>query len=248
MSKLFKQYVLRAAVIGSLAVGLCGSAMAATPATAPEQGQISVSASASRTIAPSYALLSLGISSSATDVGQAKVTNDRVMSDVISRLVSLGVAKNNIKTSYFNVTPQYDYSSNNGGADKVKGYTVTNRVTVRINNLNDVSKIIDATVKAGATSVDGLQFNADITPDLTDQLISEAVKNGRHQADVVAAAAGERIGQLKSANVNTTSTYTNDSVSPRLYKVNAAALSSSTPIEKGDITVTQNVDLVFTIQ
>lgn len=248
MSKLFKQYALRAAVIGSLAVGLCGSAMAATPATAPEQGQISVSASASRTIAPSYALLSLGISSSAADVGQAKVTNDRVMSDVISRLVSLGVAKNNIKTSYFNVTPQYDYSSNNGGADKVKGYTVTNRVTVRINNLNDVSKIIDATVKAGATSVDGLQFNADITPDLTDQLISEAVKNGRHQADVVAAAAGERIGQLKSANVNTTSTYTNDSVSPRLYKVNAVALSSSTPIEKGDITITQNVDLVFTIQ
>ncbi|MBP6890273.1 MAG: SIMPL domain-containing protein, partial [Veillonella sp.] len=98
-----------------------------------------------------------------------------------------------------------------------------------------------------ATSVDSLQFNADITPDLTDQLITEAVKSGRHQADVVAAAAGEQVGKLKSANVTTNSTYSND-VSPRLYKVNAVALSSSTPIEKGDITVTQNVDLVFTIQ
>lgn len=247
MNKLFKKYVLRAAVIGSLAVGLCGSAMAATPATAPEQGQISISASASRTISPTYALLSLGISTSAADVGQAKVENDRVMSAVVSRLQALGVTKNNIKTSYFNVNPQYDYSANNGGANKVKGYTVTNRVTVRINDLNNVSKIIDGTVNAGATSVDSLQFNADITPDLTDQLITEAVKSGRHQADVVAAAAGEQVGKLKSANVTTNSTYSND-VSPRLYKVNAVALSSSTPIEKGDITVTQNVDLVFTIQ
>lgn len=247
MNKLFKKYVLRAAVIGSLAVGLCGSAMAATPATAPEQGQISVSASASRTISPTYALLSLGISTSAADVGQAKVENDRVMSAVVSRLQALGVTKNNIKTSYFNVNPQYDYSANNGGANKVKGYTVTNRVTVRINDLNNVSKIIDGTVNAGATSVDSLQFNADITPDLTDQLITEAVKSGRHQADVVAAAAGEQVGKLKSANVTTNSTYSND-VSPRLYKVNAVTLSSSTPIEKGDITVTQNVDLVFTIQ
>ena len=247
MNKLFKKYVLRAAVIGSLAVGLCGSAMAATPATAPEQGQISVSASASRTISPTYALLSLGISTSAADVGQAKVENDRVMSAVVSRLQALGVTKNNIKTSYFNVNPQYDYSANNGGANKVKGYTVTNRVTVRINDLNNVSKIIDGTVNAGATSVDSLQFNADITPDLTDQLITEAVKSGRHQADVVAAAAGEQVGKLKSANVTTNSTYSND-VSPRLYKVNAVALSSSTPIEKGDITVTQNVDLIFTIQ
>lgn len=247
MNKLFKKYVLRAAVIGSLAVGLCGSAMAATPATAPEQGQISVSASASRTISPTYALLSLGISTSAADVGQAKVENDRVMSAVVSRLQALGVTKNNIKTSYFNVNPQYDYSANNGGANKVKGYTVTNRVTVRINDLNNVSKIIDGTVNAGATSVDSLQFNADITPDLTDQLITEAVKSGRHQADVVAAAAGEQVGKLKSANVTTNSTYSND-VSPRLYKVNAVALSSSTPIEKGDITITQNVDLVFTVQ
>lgn len=247
MNKLFKKYVLRAAVISSLAVGLCGSAMAATPATAPEQGQISVSASASRTISPTYALLSLGISTSAADVGQAKVENDRVMSAVVSRLQALGVTKNNIKTSYFNVNPQYDYSANNGGANKVKGYTVTNRVTVRINDLNNVSKIIDGTVNAGATSVDSLQFNADITPDLTDQLITEAVKNGRHQADVVAAAAGERVGQLKSANVSTSNSYGND-VSPRLYKVNAVALSSSTPIEKGDITITQNVDLVFTVQ
>ena len=247
MNKLFKKYVLHAAVIGSLAVGLCGSAMAATPATAPEQGQISVSASASRTISPTYALLSLGISTSAADVGQAKVENDRVMSAVVSRLQALGVTKNNIKTSYFNVNPQYDYSANNGGANKVKGYTVTNRVTVRINDLNNVSKIIDGTVNAGATSVDSLQFNADITPDLTDQLITEAVKSGRHQADVVAAAAGERVGQLKSANVSTSNSYGND-VSPRLYKVNAVALSSSTPIEKGDITITQNVDLVFTVQ
>ena len=247
MNKLFKKYVLHAAVIGSLAVGLCGSAMAATPATAPEQGQISVSASASRTISPTYALLSLGISTSAADVGQAKVENDRVMSAVVSRLQALGVTKNNIKTSYFNVNPQYDYSANNGGANKVKGYTVTNRVTVRINDLNNVSKIIDGTVNAGATSVDSLQFNADITPDLTDQLITEAVKNGRHQADVVAAAAGERVGQLKSANVSTSNSYGND-VSPRLYKVNAVALSSSTPTEKGDITITQNVDLVFTVQ
>ena len=60
-------------------------------APADTDAQIHVSGTATRSVAPNYAILRLGITSEASTVGAAKTTNDRVMSDLIARLANVGI-------------------------------------------------------------------------------------------------------------------------------------------------------------
>lgn len=85
------KHLTRGLLIAALAVGFTGSALAAAPADT--DAQIHVSGTATRSVAPNYAILRLGITSEASTVGAAKTTNDRVMSDLIARLANVGITK-----------------------------------------------------------------------------------------------------------------------------------------------------------
>lgn len=239
------KHLTRGLLIAALAVGFTGSALAAAPTDT--DAQIHVSGTATRSVAPNYAILRLGITSEASTVGAAKTTNDRVMSDLIARLANVDITKNNIQTSYFSVSPKNDYSTTcDRSGDSVVGYTVSNSVAVRINDLNKISQVIDNAVAAGANNIQSLSFEADVDQALNDQLTAEAVKNGRHQAEVIAGALGQQLAGIKDVSVGGTNTYTMEN-SMRLYKA-SDMLGSSTPVEQGEITVSKNVDLTFYVR
>mgnify|MGYP001724100982 CR=1 FL=1 len=63
------------------------------------------------------------------------------MSDLISRLANLGVAKKDIYTSSISINPTSDYQD---GKRINTGYNVSNHVTIKINNLDNVGKVVDA--------------------------------------------------------------------------------------------------------
>lgn len=242
------KHLTRSLLIAALAVGFTGSALAAAPTDT--DAQIHVSGTATRSVAPSYAILRLGITSEASTVGAAKTTNDRVMSDLIARLQNIGISKNNIQTSYFSVSPNnnnvYYANRDNRDAKQDPTYTVSNTVAVRINDMSKISQAIDNAVAAGANNIQSLSFEADVDQNLNDQLTAEAVKNARHQAEVIAGALGQQLAGIKDASVGNTNTYTMES-SMRLYKA-SDMLGSSTPVEQGDITVSKNVDLTFYVR
>ena len=52
-----------------------------------------ITGEASRSVAPNYAILTLGITSENTNINAAKSNNDRIMSDLISKLGHLGIDK-----------------------------------------------------------------------------------------------------------------------------------------------------------
>ena len=83
---------------------------------------------------------------------------------------------------------------------------------------------------------------------LSDSLTTEAISNGRHKAEVMAAALGRTLGPVKSVSLMSTQTSSLDENygSPRLYK--AMAISSSTPVEKGTLIVSQDADIVYYLQ
>lgn len=238
----------RTILAATLALGVTGAALAAPQVGDAQEAQIQVTGMANRSVAPTYATLRLGITSNANNVMTAKSENDRIMSQLISNLAQVGITKNNIQTSNFSVNPQYDYQTVKGQKDNnIQSYTVSNNVTVRINDLSKVSQVIDRAVSAGANDIQSLSFDADVNQTLNDQLTTEAVKNGRHQAEVIAAALGQQIKGIKEASVNSTSTYSLDNT-PRMYKMAASALETSTPVEQGDLSVVKTVNLVFYVQ
>ena len=224
---------------------ICASVATASFAAPQGSFEIHVTGQASRSVAPTYAILTLGITSENTNINAAKSNNDRIMSDLISRLSNLNVAKKDIYTSNISVSPTSDYQE---GKRVNTGYRVSNLVTVKINNLDSVGKVVDAAVNAGANDINSLSFQNDTSQQLSDSLTTEAIQNGQHKAEVIAAALGRTLGPVKTVNISNTETSTFDQGYYRSAKVLAANLSTSTPVEKGSLIVSQDADIVYYLQ
>lgn len=210
-----------------------------------QPSEISVTGTAQRTMAPTYALLSLGLTSTDANVAAAKASNDRVMSQLIATLVNQGIAKKDIYTSNISVNPDYNYDN---GKRTTTSYSISNTVTVRINNLDTVSAIVGSAVQSGATEINSLSFKADIPTSLQDQLTVDAIKEGRHNAEIMASALGRTLGPVKSASIYEPQTTSMDN-GIRYAKVGAPmTLSTATPVEEGSLIITEQANITYYLQ
>ncbi|WP_127009565.1 SIMPL domain-containing protein [Veillonella sp. CHU110] len=234
--------LLKAFTIGTL----MASATLGTMAADINPGEISVTGQAAHQVAPSYALLNLGVSSKNVSVQSAKSHNDTIMSKLISSLQHLGVSRNNIQTSNITINPNYDYIDGNS---KLNGYNVNNTVVVRIYDTASIGKAIDAAIASGASDINSLTFQTDVSQEMEDQLSTSAINDARHQAEVIAKSLGRELGPVKSASLGTTHTQTME-VNPRyaMLAVKSMDLSSSTPVEKGDMAANKTANVVFYLQ
>ena len=237
----------RALLFKAFTIGACmASATLGTIAADITPGEISVTGQAVRQVAPSYALLNLGVSNKNTSVQAAKAQNDAVMSKLISSLQHLGVSKHNIQTSNITISPNYDYIDGNS---KLNGYQVNNTVVVRVYDTSSIGKAIDAAIASGASDINSLTFQTDVSQEMEDQLSTSAISDARHQAEVIARALGHAVGPVKSINLGSTRTHTME-INPRyaMLSVKSADISTSTPIENGDMSANKTANVVFYLQ
>lgn len=205
---------------------------------------LTVNGSAERQVNPDYAVLSLGVTTQGATVSEAKQANDKIMSATLSRLYNLGIAKADTKTSYFSVSPNSTYIPNTN-EHKVSGYTVSNTLAIKINDLNKVSSVIDGTTSSGVTNINSLNFYNNKEQELDDQLTREAIQNARHKADVIAGALNSAITSVRSVSVGD---YNRQYDTAMEGKFMVRALSTSTPIESGTITIRKQVSIVYALQ
>ncbi len=235
-------FLLKAFTIGALMTSVAVGSMAADI----PPGEISVTGQAIRQVAPSYALLNLGVSNENTSVQAAKAQNDAVMSKLISSLQHLGISKNNIQTSNITINPNYNYIDGNS---KLNGYHVTNTVVVKVYDTSSIGKAIDAAIASGASDINSLTFQTDVSQEMEDQLSTSAISDARHQAEVIARALGHTVGPVKSINLGTTRTHTME-VNPRyaMLSLKSVEMSTSTPVENGDMSANKTANVVFYLQ
>ena len=93
--KLSKRLLSKTVALAAICATMATAAFAAPQGTF-DTSEIQITGQASRSVAPSYAILTLGITSQNTNINAAKSNNDRIMSDLISRLANLGVDKKDI--------------------------------------------------------------------------------------------------------------------------------------------------------
>lgn len=242
--KLSKHLLSKAVAIAAICATM-GTTTLAAPQGTFDTSEINITGQASRSVAPNYAILTLGITSQNTNINAAKSNNDRIMSNLISQLANLGVAKKDIYTSSISINPTSDYQD---GKRINTGYNVSNHVTVKINNLDNVGKVVDAAVSAGANDINNLSFQNDVSQQLSDSLTTEAIQNGLHKAEVIAAALGRTLGPVKTVSISTTETSTMDSGYYRNPVMLKAALETTTPVEKGSLIVSQDANITYYLQ
>lgn len=245
--KLSKRLLSKTVAIAAVCATMATAAFAAPQGTF-DTSEIQITGEASRSVAPNYAILTLGITSENTNINAAKSNNDRIMSDLISKLGHLGIDKKDIYTSNISINPTNPTSDYQDGKRINTGYSVANRVTVKINNLDNVGKAVDAAVSAGANDINNLSFQNDVSQQLSDSLTTEAIQDGRHKAEVIAAALGRTLGPVKTVSISTPQTSSMDSGSYRNALMLKASLETATPVEKGSLVVSQDANITYYLQ
>jgi len=151
------------------------------------------------------------------------------MSAAIAAVKKDGVADKDIVTVDVSLNPVYDYGSGNS-VPRLVGQSFSNTVKVTVHDLTGLGAVIDDSVAAGATTVQGVSFRLNDPKTVEAQARQLAMTDARTKADALASASGVQVKGVASIAEVTTS-------SPIMYAsagaLDKAALSASTPIQTG---------------
>ena len=192
---------------------------------------------------PDTATISVGVVSRDKDATKVQSENSRIATNVINSVVALGIDRKNIRTGNYSFRQIYHTDENR--RQIFDGYEVTNTVTIAVNDLNKVGKVIDAALSNGANAVDSLNFGIRDKEKFQSEALRLAVLDARKKAEIAASALGKVIVSVRSVSINSASI-----MAPRSEKLMAMANMDSayeTPIESGTLNCTASVHVEFEI-
>ncbi|KAF0178310.1 MAG: hypothetical protein FD124_3091 [Alphaproteobacteria bacterium] len=203
---------------------------------------LTVSAEARTSERPDIATINAGVVAEAPTAEAALAENARRMNAVIAAIKRSGVADRDIQTSQLSVQPQTVYAENT--PPRITGYQATNMVSVRVRNLANVGKTVDALVGQGGNQLNGISFGLDNPDAALDRARVEAMKKVRARAELYAQAAGMTVDRILSIQEGGFIT------PPRPYAAMAmrADLAEGTPVQAGEVDLTANVTVVFALK
>jgi uncharacterized protein len=194
---------------------------------------------------PDVARITIGADVSDPSLANAQAEAARRMDAVVAKLKADGIADNDIRTTSFNVTPQYDQGPNQG-QPVLRGYNVQNQVEVRTTNVGGLGALLDDAVGSGATRVFGISFEASNVEDLKNQARDQAMANALAKAQQLARAGSVTLGRPIAIDESDTGGVT--PVQVRTAAPAAAQAAPQTPIQPGQLQISTTVRVVYAIQ
>ena len=227
-----------------VALLLCSSAMALAqnqpPSPSPREPEITTWGRGEVKLAPNYAYVLFGVATQSSSAVETASENARKIAAVLSALRALGLTDQQATTSGYTLNQTYEYPKH--GPPKLTGFAARNTIRAEIRRLDDVGKVIDAAINAGATDVSSIQFLPSAMDDARRAALAEAVSQARGDADAMARAAGGSLGRLisiGSAGVSQPGTvYLQSAV---VTSSGMASVPPGTPVVPGELSVVAQV-------
>jgi hypothetical protein len=191
---------------------------------------------------PDAARISAGVSITHASLKKAREDAARQASAIIAAAKSAGVPSSDIQTSGYAVYPQYSAASK--GKEKpaeIVGYDVRNTVSIVVRDLERLAEALDAVVTAGANQVSGPDFYLQQPEVHEEEARRRAMASARRRAEVLAAAAGARLGAVRSIVDGDQPAMP----APRMMRAMAADAATPTPIEVGTERITASVEVTW---
>jgi hypothetical protein len=142
-------------LIPLLASASATRASAQTQDSLPGSTLLRLSADATRTVPPDYAVLRLGINTEDKRAADAGRANARLVTSIMAALRQSGIPLDSVSTGAYAVQP--------GTRDRlghVTGYVARAELSVVLHDLEQIGAVIDAALEAGATDVAPVSFAA----------------------------------------------------------------------------------------
>lgn len=147
------------------------------------------------TAIPDEATIEMGINVTKQTVAQAQDEINQVIKAVTDSTKNLGIKEEDIKTTNYNIYPNYDYRSE---TRDITGYNASTTIKVLVRDFDQLNKIIDAGTNAGANSVSGVTFqlSAEKEAEIKKQAREEAINEAKDNAKELSKLAGMNLGKI----------------------------------------------------
>jgi uncharacterized protein len=185
---------------------------------------------------PDVATLMIGVTTQGTTAAEALSANSAALDGVLARLKAAGIEARDLQTSNLSLNP--NWTGYDSSTPTISGYIATNMLTVRVRALASLGEVLDAAVADGANTLNGLTFGlADPAPALNEAR-QEAVADARAKAELLAEAAGVKLGKVVSIGEMGVS-----SGPMPMFKADEAV--SAVPVAAGELGMTASVTVQY---
>jgi len=213
-------------------------------AQAPGESVLTVQGAAEARVAPDVATVRLGIVGQAPTADAAQRRVNEVAGDILDAIRDVGIREPEIQTARLVLNPVYSRQESAEDMPQIVAYRASNTVTVRVEDLSRVGRVIDAGLEAGANQLEGVAFG--LTDDLParESALEDAIAEARRKANVMARALDVRLEGVLSVDEGGVFVQ-----APRMEMARATAFQEAvpTPVSPGEVTVSASVTIRYRI-
>lgn len=153
------------------------------------------------TVVPDTAIINLGVQENGRDAKTTQDAANKKIATLAESLKSKGVDSKDIKTTSYNLYPNYDYQ---GGVNRIIGYNANINLEVRVRNLDNLNQILDEATVNGANMVGNvtLTVDEDKEEELKNKAREEAIGDAKKKAEALAKLSGINLTRVVNVTEN----------------------------------------------
>lgn len=180
---------------------------------------------------PDTVKLSFGIEENGSSLKSVQDSVNKKSKALVDVLKKMGIDEKDIKTTSYNVYPNYDY---NVSPQRITGYKVSTQYTATIKDFEKVNDAITAVTQAGANIVGGVSFelSEEAKNEKLNEAREEAVKKAKEKAEGLAGASGISLGRITNVSESQGTSYPGPIMLERAKVIDG---SGGEPIAQPDI-------------
>ena len=163
--------------------------------TATTTNTVSFNGEGKITAKPDIAVISASIVTQAVNSKSAQDSNSTKSNAVSNFLKTQDIEEKDIKTSGYNISPQYKYPPY-GGQATITGYQVTQSYEIKVRDLAKISTILGGLVSAGANEVNNLGLQIENPDAVQAQARQLAIDDAKKKATELEKQVGVRLGKI----------------------------------------------------
>jgi len=220
------------------------------------QNSITVTGNGEVVSVPDIATFSFTVRSekSTVEASQKEVTDKT--NKIISALKDKGVDEKDIKTTGYNIYPQYDYNNIQCFAypcppskQVLRGYEVSHSITVKVRDTKNTGDLLTMVGEYEVENVSGINFSIDDEDALMEEARSLAIDDAKNKADQLAKDLGVKLVRVVSFYENNyPMPYYADSYGVMGKGGDMMESSVAPEIPTGENTITSNVSVTYEIR
>ena len=185
-------------------------------------------------------MISLGVQVEAKTAAEAMQQQADKMNGVFAAVKAAGIADRDMQTGQLSLNPVYEYPNN--ARPRLTGYQATNTINIKVRDLKNLGKTLDAVVKGGGNTINGISFAVDQPEKHQNDARIAAIKDAAAKAELYARAVGYKVKRIVTVSENE---YYAPQPQPMMMARMANDAAESTPIAAGEVSLTATVSVTF---